>query len=134
MTQWYPKIAEFDFEGWHADPYIAREFHGVWGDFDVNITIDKEYTLGSGYLQNQNEIGHGYEDAGVTVNQETQMLTWHFVAPMVHDFALAADKIMCTISYRPNDVDLHFFYKNEPKTIENWKKLSRWINVMDFFQ
>jgi hypothetical protein len=34
MTQWYPKIAEFDFEG-YADPYIAREFHG-WGDFDVN--------------------------------------------------------------------------------------------------
>jgi hypothetical protein len=24
------KLAEFDFEGWHADPYIAREFHGVW--------------------------------------------------------------------------------------------------------
>jgi hypothetical protein len=24
MTQWYPKIAEFDFEGWHADPYIER--------------------------------------------------------------------------------------------------------------
>jgi hypothetical protein len=58
--QWYPKIAEFDFEGWHADPYIAREFHGVWGDFDVNITIDKEYTLGgSGYLQNQNEMDTG---------------------------------------------------------------------------
>jgi hypothetical protein len=94
MTQWYPKIAEFDFEGWHADPYIAREFHGVWGDFDVNITIDKEYTLGgSGYLQNQNEIGHGYEDAGVTnYPKKTQMLTWHFVAPMVHDFAWAADK------------------------------------------
>lgn len=30
MTQWYPKMAEFDFEGWHADPYIGREFHGVW--------------------------------------------------------------------------------------------------------
>jgi hypothetical protein len=30
MSQWYPKLAEFDFEGWHADPYIAREFHGVW--------------------------------------------------------------------------------------------------------
>ena len=42
MAQWYPKIAEFDFEGWHADPYIAREFHGVWGNFDVKITIDKE--------------------------------------------------------------------------------------------
>ena len=54
MTQWYPKIAEFDFEGWHADPYIGREFHGVWGNFDVKITIDKTYTIGAtGYLQNQ---------------------------------------------------------------------------------
>jgi hypothetical protein len=34
-------MAEFDFEGWHADPYIAREFHGVWGDFDVNIQLTK---------------------------------------------------------------------------------------------
>jgi hypothetical protein len=47
-----PKMAEFDFEGWHADPYIGREFHGVWGNFDVNITIDKDYVLGgTGYLQ-----------------------------------------------------------------------------------
>ena len=29
MTQWYPKLAEYDFQGWHADPYIGREFHGV---------------------------------------------------------------------------------------------------------
>jgi hypothetical protein len=138
MTQWYPKMAEFDFEGWHADPYIAREFHGVWGDFDVNITIDKEYTLGgSGYLQNPNEIGHGYEDAGVNVNypKKMKMLTWHFVAPMVHDFAWAADKnYMHDIVKGPNDVDLHFLYKNYPKTIENWKKLEpMMVNVMDFF-
>jgi hypothetical protein len=138
MAQWYPKMAEFDFEGWHADPYIAREFHGVWGDFDVNITIDKEYTLGgSGYLQNQNEIGHGYEDAGVNVNypKKLKMLTWHFVAPMVHDFAWAADKnYMHDIVKGPNDVDLHFLYKNYPKTIENWKKLQpMMVNVMDFF-
>jgi len=138
MTQWYPKMAEFDFEGWHADPYIAREFHGVWGDFDVNITIDKEYTLGgSGYLQNPNEIGHGYEDAGVNVNypKKMKMLTWHFVAPMVHDFAWAADKnYIHDIVKGPNDVDLHFLYKNYPKTIENWKKLEpMMVNVMDFF-
>ena len=29
MTQWYPKLAEYDFEGWHPNPYIGREFHGV---------------------------------------------------------------------------------------------------------
>ena len=62
MAQWYPKIAEFDLEGWHADPYIAREFYGVWGNFDVKITIDKNYTIaGTGYLQNPEEIGHGYQ-------------------------------------------------------------------------
>ncbi len=95
MTQWYPKMAEFDFEGWHADPYIAREFHGVWGNFDVKITIDKAYVLGgSGYLQNKNNIGFGYQDAGVTVpvNKKSKTLTWHFYAPDVHDFTWAADK------------------------------------------
>jgi hypothetical protein len=94
MTQWYPKMAEYDFEGWHADTYIAREFHGVWGNFDVKITIDKDYTIGStGYLQNKNEIGKGYEDSGVVVTypKKTSSLTWHFIAPNVHDFAWGAD-------------------------------------------
>ena len=42
MAQWYPKMCEYDSEGWNADPYTGREFHGVWGNFDVNIRIDKE--------------------------------------------------------------------------------------------
>ena len=58
MAQWYPKMAEYDFEGWHADPYISREFHGVWGDFDVKLTIDKNYTVGS------SEVGVGRSKGG----------------------------------------------------------------------
>ena len=127
MSQWYPKMAEFDFEGWHADPYIAREFHGVWGNFDVKITIDKEYVLGgTGYLQNKNEIGHGYQDSGVvvTIPKKTKTLTWHFNAPMVHDFTWAADKdYIHDVVKGPNNVDLHFLYKNNPKYIQNWKNL-----------
>ena len=126
MSQWYPKIAEFDFEGWHADPYIAREFHGVWGNFDVNITIDKDYVLGgSGYLQNKNEIGKGYQDSGVVVTypKKTKTLTWHFIAPNVHDFTWAADKNYLHDIYQiPNGATLHFLYKNNPKIIDNWKK------------
>ncbi len=138
MSQWYPKLAEFDFEGWHADPYIAREFHGVWGNFDVKITIDKDYTIGgSGYLQDKNSIGHGYEDAGVTVvyPKKTKTLTWHFIAPNVHDFTWAADKEYThDIVKGPNDVDLHFFYKNNPKTTENWKQLEPlMVKVMDYY-
>ncbi len=126
MAQWYPKMAEFDFEGWHADPYISREFHGVWGNFDVKITIDKEYVLGgSGYLQNPNEIGHGYQDDGVivTVPKKQKKLTWHFLAPNVHDFTWAADKEYIHDKMLTEEgVALHFLYKNKPNIIDTWKK------------
>jgi len=126
MTQWYPKLAEYDFEGWHADPYIAREFHGVWGDFDVKITIDKDYTIGgSGYLQNPQEIGHGYQMPGQkTKRPKKGKYTWHFNAPDVHDFTWVADPDFIHDTYNgPNGVTLHFFYKNNPEIIDNWKNL-----------
>ncbi|MNJ99287.1 hypothetical protein D3C87_170620 [compost metagenome] len=138
MTQWYPKMAEYDFEGWHADPYIAREFHGVWGNFDVKITIDKDFTIGgSGYLQNKNEIGKGYEDKGVEVKypKKTKTLTWHFIAPNVHDFAWGADKeYIHDMIMGENNVELHFFYKNNPKYLENWKKMQpKTAELLSFF-
>jgi len=93
MSQWYPKMCEYDYEGWHPTPYVAREFYGVWGDYEVKITIDKKYMIGgTGYLQNANQIGFGYEDPGTKVVQPAgSTLTWHFVAPNVHDFMWAAD-------------------------------------------
>ena len=125
MTQWYPKMAEYDFEGWHADPYIAREFHGVWGDFDVKITIDKDYILGgSGYLQNPNEIGYGYEDEGVKVKRKGKEITWHFIAPNVHDFTWVADTDYIHDKVTASDgTVLHFLYQNDDNIIDNWKKL-----------
>ncbi len=137
MTQWYPKIAEFDFEGWHADPYIAREFHGVWGNFDVNITINKNYTIGgTGYLQNPNEIGHGYAEKDAVIKiPNTETLTWKFKAPNVHDFAFAADNnfVHDTLSVKDGPM-LHFFYKNNPNIIANWKRAQQKTSeIMQFF-
>ncbi len=138
MTQWYPKLAEYDFEGWHADPYIAREFHGVWGDFDVKLTIDKNYVVGgTGYLQNPNEIGHGYEKPGTKVKKHRgKTLTWHFKAPMVHDFMWAADPdyIHDTLQVE-NGPMLHFLYQgNDPETKANWEKLQpKAAEMMQFF-
>ena len=55
LSQWYPKLCEYDKERRHANPYIGREFHGVWGNFDVTLNIDKDYVVAaSGYLQNPN--------------------------------------------------------------------------------
>ena len=137
MTQWYPKMAEYDFEGWHADPYIAREFHGVWGNYDVTINIDKNYILGgSGYLQNPDEIGYGYQSEGTKVNhKKKKKLSWHFVAPNVHDFTWAADsEYIHDIVKVPEGPDLHFLYKNNPDIIENWKNLqSKSVELMQYF-
>ena len=137
MAQWYPKLAEYDFEGWHADPYIGREFHGVWGDFDVKITIDEAYTIGgTGYLQNPGAVGHGYE----ATNQKTMKpvngkYTWHFNAPNVHDFTWAADTDYIHDIYPgPNGVDLHFFYKDNPEIKENWKNLQpKAAAILEYF-
>lgn len=125
MSQWYPKLAEYDFEGWHADPYVGREFHGVWGNFDVKIKIDKNYIIGgTGYLQNPNEIGYGYEDEGVKVKRKGRKLTWHFIAPGVHDFTWAADPDYIHDKRTAYDgTTLHFLYKDNPEIKENWVNL-----------
>ena len=111
MAQWYPKLAEYDVEGWHANAYIGREFHGVWGDFDVTIHIDKDYTIGgTGYLQNPQEVGHGYENPDKKLKlPKGDKLSWHFNAPNVHDFTWAADpEYIHEKVIGENDVELHF--------------------------
>lgn len=135
MAQWYPKMAEYDYEGWNADPYTGREFHGVWGNFDVKITLDKDFTVAaSGYLQNADEIGRGYSDRKKPKTKKGK-ITWHYVAPNVHDFTWAADPDYIHDTYPgPNDVTLHFFYKNNPDIIDNWKKLQPiTAKLMEYF-
>jgi len=137
MSQWYPKLAEYDYMGWHPNPYVGREFHGVWGDFDVKITIDKEYILGgSGILQNPNEIGYGYEEDGTEVNRpQGDKLTWHFVAEDVIDFFWGADPdFIHTTAQVPGGPKLHFLYQQDEVDVEaseeenaqytqNWERL-----------
>ena len=135
MAQWYPKMAEYDREGWNADPYTGREFHGVWGDFDVKITLNKKFVVAaSGYLQNAEDIGMGYSDRKKPKSKKGNV-TWHFVAPQVHDFTWAADPEYIHDTYPgPNNVTLHFFYKNNPEIIENWKKLQPdTVKLMKFY-
>ena len=136
MSQWYPKMVEYDHEGWHDYPYIAREFHGVWGDFDVKLTLDKNYTVAAtGYLQNADEIGHGYSDQEVRIRKNQKNLTWHFKADNVHDFMWAADpEYVHDRLVTADDVTLHFFYKNKPELAENWKNLQpKTEEAMNFF-
>ena len=121
MSQWYPKLCEYDYEGWHPTPYVAREFYGVWGDYEVNITIDKNYMLGgTGYLQNASQIGFGYELEGVKVPKPAgEKLTWHFIAPNVHDFMWAADPhYKHLVRKAANGTVINVFYNGDTKLLQ----------------
>ena len=133
MSQWYPKIAEYDHMGWHPDPYVGREFHGVWGDFDVKLTLDSAYTIGAtGLLKNPQEIGHGYENPEKKMKRpEGKLLTWHFEAENVHDFVWAADKdYIHEVQSLRGGVVVHYLYQNDDDLRKNWSKLPDYVAKM----
>jgi hypothetical protein len=129
MAQWYPKLCEYDEQGWHANPYVAREFYGIWGDFDVKITMDSDYIIGgTGYLVNgKTDIGYGYEGTLMKPLARTKKLTWHYVAKNVPDFVWAADRDYIHTEYKVpgQNLTLHFFYQDDEEILENWEKLPR---------
>ena len=135
MAQWYPKLCQYDDQGWHANPYLGREFYGVWGDFDVTINIDKDYTVAaSGYLQNPEKIGHGYADLDPSIIHK-EKISWHFIAPDVHDFSWAADPeyIHDVVPVEGGPV-MHFFYKNRPAYLKSWKDFQPYaVEFLTFF-
>ncbi len=147
MAQWYPKIAEYRPDGWHADPYLGREFFGVWGDFDVRIRIDKNFTVaGTGYLQNEKEVEiyHFPDEKLRKLRRKNlkkrrfrqQKITWHFRADSVHDFSWAADPFYThKIVKGPRNVMLHFYYvPDSRKKIRNWDSLAVYMpRVMAYY-
>ena len=128
MAQWYPKMCEYDYQGWHSNPYIAREFYGIWGDYDVTVLMDKKFTLGgTGILQNPTEIGKGYAE-NATPKIMNNKLAWHFKAQNVHDFMFGADAdYKHTMKKADDGTMLHFFYIPSEKTNDAWERLP---NVM----
>jgi hypothetical protein len=134
MSQWYPKICEYDREGWHPTPYVAREFYGVWGDFDVTIKIDSAYKLGgTGVLINAQEIGWGYDKPGTSLKKtNASKRSWHYVGKNIHDFVWAADPEYRHITKLvPNGLLLHVIYNDQSG--DN-KDSAQWENVANAAQ
>ncbi len=116
MSQWYPKMVEYDYQGWNTNPYIAREFHGVWGNFDVNLTLDKKYMVAAtGVLQNPTAA------ADASGNK-----TWNFKGSNIHDFVWAADDHFKHLSKEVRKgLTLHVYYKEKDAQAD-----SAWANVL----
>ena len=131
ISQWYPKLCEYDRDGWHPNQYVAREFYGVWGDFDVTINIDKTYKLaGTGVLQNAAEIGWGYDTPGSQLKPTTKAKrSWRFVGSNIHDFVWAADPEYMHIVRKVNGgPTIHVVYNDKPGDLKND---SAWTVVAD---
>lgn len=132
MAQWYPKICHYDYQGWHANPYIAREFYGHFGDYDVIIRIDSSYVIGAtGYLQNPREVGHGYVRDGRPVQRPAgEKLVWRFHAPNVNDFVWAADPDYIHTTYtRTDGIEIHCFYQKDCPNLEEWLRLPAFMDT-----
>lgn len=131
MAQWYPKLCEYDYQGWHSNPYIGREFYGVWGDFDVQISIDKNYVVAAGgILTNPQEVGYGYESPGQTVQPPAgDKLRYHFKSTNVHDFVWAADPEFTHTKLQGDDgCTLHFFWQKGKGYDAQWQQLPAIMN------
>ena len=116
ITQWYPKPAVFDRNGWHEMPYLTQgEFYSEYGSFDVSITLPKNYVVGAtGDLQTASESAwldsiaietqrkideeafplrkKGSGGATPFPDSDEEMKTIRFTQKNVHDFGWFADK------------------------------------------
>ena len=127
MSQWYPKIAEYDYDGWAAFDYIGREFHAPFSDYEVNIKIDKNYVIGAGgNLENPTEV-KGY-DSNATIKQDiSNKVTWKWTAKNILDFAWAADRDYTVESFPILDGPKVFLVYQKSEKTKYWSEMKPYI-------
>ena len=132
MTQWYPKIAEYDYDGWATFDYIGREFHAPFADFEVNIKIDKDYIIGAGgTLENPLEV-KGYDQNADIKSDSKNKATWKWTAKNILDFAFAADRDYTVESFTILDgPKIYYVYQKSEKT-QLWEESKPYVTK--FFQ
>lgn len=156
ITQWYPKPAVYDREGWHPMPYLNQgEFYSEFGSFDVRITLPNNYVLaatGDRIDANEEEqwlLSKVAETEDIIQKQRYSFdnsfppssklnKTIRFKQFRVHDFAWFADKRFHVLKgetklpHTGNSVDTWaFFTNNEPQL---WSKAIEYLNdATDFY-
>jgi hypothetical protein len=122
MTQWYPRVAVYDRDGWHPQPYLDQgEFYAEFGTFDVTLTLPENYIVGAtGVLETASERDFLAQKAVYTEGSllriekgklkirtsdndsfpksSDRLKTIHYTAEKVVDFAWFADKRFMVLS------------------------------------
>lgn len=146
ITQWYPKPAVYDRQGWHTMPYLSQgEFYSEFGSFDVSIKLPLNYTVGAtGDLQNKGEKIRIEEISDITdtitkfstdmsfPKSDKKTKTIRFVQENVHDFGWFADKRyhilkgVVTLPHSGRTVDLYTMFTNNEAHL--WKNSIEYIH------
>jgi len=129
ISQWYPKPAVYDRNGWHPMPYLDQgEYYSEYGRYDVSITLPANYVVGAtGDLQNEQEKTWMNVLAADTSWKSTidtagfefpasslQMKTLRYTENQIHDFAWFADKRFHVL-------------KGEVKLPDSGKEITTWV-------
>jgi len=130
ITQWYPKPAVYDQNGWNPIPYLDQgEFYSEFGMYDVNITLPKNYVLGAtgDIVDNPQEIKWLDDLAAATKDikeydkkddtfpaSSAEWKTIHYHQENVHDFAWFCDK-------------RYHVLKGEVELPHSKKKVTTWV-------
>jgi hypothetical protein len=151
ITQWYPKPAVYDRNGWHQMPYLNQgEFYSEFGSFDVSITLPSNYVVGAtGDLQNQEEIDfmNALADKGLNrpdldstnafPSSSTTTKTLRYLQSNVHDFGWFADKRWMVLK---GEVSLPNSGRNvtswalfTPESKDVWNRAIEFINDATFY-
>ncbi len=152
ITQWYPKPAVYDKEGWHTMPYRNMgEFYSEFGSFDVTITLPADYVVGAtGNLQTKTEqeflnsratkskqmidslgTNMSYENfKKITSSDRKGLKKIRYTEKNIHDFAWFADKDYAVLK---GDVRL----PNSGKSVTTWAMfthggLNNWVNSIEY--
>lgn len=112
ITQWYPKPAVYDHNGWNVMPYLTTgEFYSEYGKFDVTVTVPSKYKIAASGNQIENTLLH---EGKKTVRYQLDN---------VHDFAWFADTTWqeevseVVLPYSGRTVKTYIKYRPENKNI-----------------
>lgn len=162
ITQWYPKPAVYDVNGWNQMPYLNQgEFYSEFGSFDVSITLPKNYVLAATgdridetgeeekFLENKFaetvEKVKRYEEGGNVSfildmsfpPSDKELKTVRFKQYNVHDFAWFADKRFNVLQGEVNLPKTQRMVKTwalfTNKNLGVWRKSREYLNDATFF-
>jgi hypothetical protein len=102
VGQWFPKLGVWQDDGWNAYPFHANsEFFADFGDYDVRITVPKEYVTAATGLPISTEVnGDGTQ-------------TVQYQAKGVIDFAWSASPNFKQVTRNVDGIELLYVYLPE---------------------